>query len=331
LNISYFAAQQGADKEELIALSSLSEEDLGKESCFVDDATYNAVIERAVEYTGDTFFGLHVGEAQNLSAAGLIVQISQSSETVKQALEFCCQFANLGCSALPMELIEEEAHYKIRMTPSPLWLEQSPIAVQHTAMGVITFTLKEFDSLVRSPHPPIAIHLSWPRPADLSEYERVWKSPLHFNQNEIAILLRKDQVEQAVITSDYHLLRVLIAHAEERSAQIKQRMGFTSVVKQSVVNLVKPEFPKIEQVARHLNLSLRTLQRRLSEEGYTYKRLIDELKKEFAISYLKRPDLSISEVAYLLDYADNSAFNRSFKRWTGQTPGLFRSTKNTSA
>ena len=62
--------------------------------------------------------------------------------------------------------------------------------------------------------------------------------------------------------------------------------------------------------------------------GTPYKQLIDELRKEFAMNYLKKDELSISEVAYLLDYADASAFVRSFKRWTQMTPVQFRAQAN---
>lgn len=71
-------------------------------------------------------------------------------------------------------------------------------------------------------------------------------------------------------------------------------------------------------------MSVRTFQRKLKEVGHSYKELIDELRKDFALSYPKNPDLSIGEVAYLLNYADGSAFNRSFKRWTGRSPREYR-------
>ncbi|HMQ50441.1 MAG TPA: AraC family transcriptional regulator [Saprospiraceae bacterium] len=324
LHIAHFAAQQGADFQALLALSGRSLGELSEESCTVSDSVYNAVIEQAIAQTGDPFFGLHLGESQNLSAAGLVLQISQSCETVKQALAYCCQFSNLGCSALPLALVEEKHYYKLTLSPNEWWQQQSPIAVRQTTDGFLAFSLREFHSLTRRRYRPIAIQVSWPAPADLSEYQRVFDCPLDFNQPEIAVWLRKEHVEEKVITSDHRLLRILVAHAEEKSAQLKAQQGFAAVVRQAIVNLLSPEFPSIEQVAGHLNTSLRTLQRRLQDENYTYKLLIDELRQEFALSYLKRSDLSISEIAYLLNYADNSAFTRSFKRWTGKTPNVYR-------
>lgn len=324
VNIAHQASNYGVDASSLIALVGKSEDELCEESCIIDDRSYSAIIEKAVESTKDPFFGLHAGENLNIAAAGLIAQITQSCETIKQALDYCCEFANLGCSALPMSLNEEGDSYKVTLNPDLNWSETFPIAFQHTTDGVLAFTIKEFQSLTRQRHQAIAVYLPWEKPNDTKEYERVFDCPVYYNKEEIAILLRKEDVEDKIISSDYELLRILVAHAEEKSLSIESQKGFVSLVRQSVVKLIKPEFPSIEMVAGHLNLSKRTLQRRLNEEGFTYKGLIEELKKDFAIRYLKRPDLSISEIAYLLNYADLSSFTRSFKRWTHTSPKEYR-------
>lgn len=320
LNMAYFATRQGGDVNEFLQITGKSEEELNMESCIIEDDTYNSVIELAVERSGDPFFGLHAGENLNLSAAGLIVQLSQSSETVKQALELCCEFANLGCSVLPLGLDKKEDHYRVTFTPDEVWKHQSETSFKQTTDGVLAFTIKEFNSLTRLKHQPLAVHLSWGRPENSEEYERVFGCPIVFGQNQIAVLLKREHVEEKVISSNYNLLKIFVTHAAERSAILDHVMGFTSVVKKAMLNLVKPEFPTIEQVSGHLNISTRTLQRRLKEEGTTYKDLFDELRKDFALSYMKRPDLNFSDIAYMLNYADASAFNKSFKRWTGKTP-----------
>ncbi len=324
LNIAHLAARSGGDIKQLIELSGNSITALNEENCIVENENYNAVIEQAAEATQDNCFGLHAGENLNLSAAGLIVQMAQSSSTVKEALELCCQYANLGCSVLPLQLVEREDSYKIILSPNQLWKNSSEIAYQHTTAGVIAFTIKEFHSLTRMQHHPLKVKLNWPERRDRKEYERVYGCSVDFNSDEIAIFLKKEQVEEKVITSNYNLLKMLVAHAEELSALLKEDRGYSAVVKNSIIQLIKPEFPTIEEVAAHLNVSSRTLQRRLSDDNQTYKELIDELRKDFAIGYLKRPDLSISDIAYLLNYADNSAFTRSFKRWTGKTPVEYR-------
>jgi len=325
MNMAHFAAQQGAELEQLIALSGQSAEQLCQEDCTVENSVYNAVMDRAIELTDDPFFGLHAGESLNLAAAGLIGQITHTCRTVKEALDYCCAFANLGCSALPMELQEEKHHYKLTLTPAIDWAKQSPTALRHTAEGVLAFSVREFHSLTRQQHSPIKVHLPWAPLSSTSEYERVLGCSIFFNQSAIALFLQKEHVEDHVITANYELLRVLVAHAEEKSAALAAQTGFSNTIRQVVVKLMQPDFPTIATVAAHLNLSVRSLQRQLKTEKTTYSALIDELRQEFAVSYLKRPQVRVGEVAQLLGYAETSTFSRWFKGKMGLSPNQYRS------
>ncbi len=323
-NIIQFAAQQGASRRELLAIVGLEMEALNDDSLRLETPIYNQLLERALELTGDPNFGLHLGEYLSLSATGLLTQMVQSSATVQEALEHLVAFANLGCQALPFQLKELDDHWEVSVTASPLWLQQSPLAVRHTMDAVFYFSLRVYQTLTHQKFQPLAIHFDYPRPERFLEYERLFGTKVRFEQSRTAFHLGKNQVAAPVITSDYALLQVLVRHAEEKLAAMEKEAGFSTVVKQSIINLIKPQFPTIEQVAANLNISVRTLQRRLREEGISYSGVLDELRRQFAIDYLKNPTLSIKEVAYLLDYADSSAFTRSFKRWTGQSPMSYR-------
>ena len=226
---------------------------------------------------------------------------------------------------MPFQLKELDNEWELSVSPNLLWLEQSPISVRHTIDGNLVFCIREFHTLTSQKYNPIRINFAYPRPKNIVEYERIFNCPIRFDQPLTAIYLDKKQVEEKVVTSDYRLLQLLIQYAQEKLAAMEGQLGFVTIVKQSIINLVKPQFPTIEQVAANLNLSVRTLQRRLKEEGLTYKMVLDELKRQFAIDYLKNKELSVKEVAYLLDYAEPSSFTRSFKRWTGHSPKKYRS------
>ncbi len=326
LNLAKFAEMQGANMHRLLRHTGKSIEELSSEHCRLGYEAYNRFLEDVVASTKDELFGLHAGENLSLQAAGLIVQIANSCDTVKKALEYCCEFANLGCSALPTRLTEEATHYKLTLNPDTKWRQQSEKSVLHTVFGYMAFMIKEFQSLTFHKHYPKEVWLDTPPVTNTEEFQRVVGCPALFLQPKNAILFHKVHVEEKVVTSDYALFKVLIAHAQEKSAQLHNASShsFYHKVKQSILHLVKPSFPTIEQIAAHLNMSVRTFQRRLKEEGFSYKILIDDLRKDFAIDYLKNQELSIGEISYLLDYSDPSTFIRSFKRWTGMTPNTYR-------
>lgn len=323
-NIIQFASQQGADRRILLQLADKTLEELNDDNLTFEAGIYNQIVEKAIELTGDAYLGLHLGEYLSLSAAGLIVQIVQSSGTVEEALRYIVQFANLGCQALPFQLREQSDEWELSMHPNPIWENQSPIAVRHTMDGSVLFTLREFHTLTRQKYYPNRIHFSYSRPKRFEEYERLFHCPVRFSQPYTALYLDKKQVAESIVTSDYHLLQILVDYANKKLETVTQKEGFAAIVKQSIINLVKPQFPTIEQVAANLNMSKRTLQRKLKAEGLTYKSVLDELRRQFALDYLKNKTLSVKEIAYLLDYGDASSFVRSFRRWEGLSPERYR-------
>ncbi len=319
-----FAQSQGANISSLQAICGFTVEELTQEDFLVDSLSYNRVIGKAIEQTGDDLFGLHAGQQMNLAAAGLVGQITRSSSNVKQALQYGCDFINLGCRAMPKQLLKSGDYYRLTIKPIPLWLEQNEEVVRQTADGIIAFTLREFQELMLHKQFPIKIEYQWPKPSKHATYEEVFNVPIAYGRKETAIVFHKDQLEKPVITGDYEMLRVLVDLANKKLASKSGHSGFYNTVRNSVLNMVGPQFPTLEEVASNLNLGARTLQRKLKSEGYTFKNILESLRKEFALAYLGRKDLSVNQIAYMLNYSDGSTFIRSFKRWTGSTPLNYR-------
>jgi len=117
LHMIQFAVRQGAAKKELLAAANFSQEALMDEDLRVEAVTYNAVVEAALAQVNDPFFGIHAGEHFNFSAAGLVAQITQTSATVKEALQYCCDFSMLACRAIPLSLEKADGEYVLRMKP----------------------------------------------------------------------------------------------------------------------------------------------------------------------------------------------------------------------
>jgi AraC-like DNA-binding protein len=97
-----------------------------------------------------------------------------------------------------------------------------------------------------------------------------------------------------------------------------------------VENAIAPVLPhskvRLDEIARKLGVSQRTLARRLALEGVTFSEVLERLRADLAARYLKERDLSISQIAWLLGYQEVSAFTHAFKRWTGRTPRAARVT-----
>jgi AraC-like DNA-binding protein len=83
----------------------------------------------------------------------------------------------------------------------------------------------------------------------------------------------------------------------------------------------------LEEVSKSLGVTPQTLRRRLQDEGQGYQAIKDDLRRDAAIEYLSRPDLTLIEIANMVGFSEPSTFHRAFKKWTGVAPGEYRNTR----
>jgi AraC-like DNA-binding protein len=84
----------------------------------------------------------------------------------------------------------------------------------------------------------------------------------------------------------------------------------------------------LEEVSRKLHISSRTLIRKLQDEHLSFQSIKDELRRDLAILYLMRQDVSLTEISYTLGYSSPAVFHRAFRHWTGMTPGVYRAVQH---
>jgi AraC-like DNA-binding protein len=172
---------------------------------------------------------------------------------------------------------------------------------------------------------PIRVEFSHEAPADTSEHERIFRSPVLFRCVGTRMVLSRSVWDQPNAHPDPALCALLEEHAKRLLSEVS-RGGFGGEVRKTTLAQLRGGTPTLAHVAKRLGMSGRTLQRRLEEEGTSFAELLDELRRGMAQAYLADPQVSISEVSYLLGFSEQSAFQRAFKRWTGLTPRGFRRT-----
>lgn len=170
---------------------------------------------------------------------------------------------------------------------------------------------------------PSRVELARPAPRN-DVYQRYFECPIRYGSEADVLVLNVADLERPFPGSNPELLQMLtpaLASAlEELQAHSSIGVQIKIVLKRSLAS-GRPELP---QVARDLGMSERTLQRRITEEGTTFRALLMEARQELARRLLSTPDTSIDEVAYLLGYQDSNAFYRAFREWEGVTPARWR-------
>jgi AraC-like DNA-binding protein len=132
-------------------------------------------------------------------------------------------------------------------------------------------------------------------------------------------------LDLAIFLADLELLDKLEQLAQERLNQLYAPDTWADRVAQLIAQmLLQGEKPTIGAISRGLALSTRHLQNKLKREDVTYRMLLDQVRKEIALGYLEKGDVAICDLAFLLGFSEQSAFNHAFRRWTGSTPTVIR-------
>lgn len=160
---------------------------------------------------------------------------------------------------------------------------------------------------------------------DSSLYQAYFKSPVQFGASENFLLFRIQDLDIPAIKADRHIQEYLLERMEEEKQGISIKADSLLRDIQKLIKESLPSgIPSIIQVADHHGLSARTLKRRLGEKGKTFRELVQNVQQQEAMVLLKNTRQSISEIAFLTGFSEQSAFNRAFRRWTGKPPSDYR-------
>jgi AraC-like DNA-binding protein len=169
-----------------------------------------------------------------------------------------------------------------------------------------------------------SIEMARPEPADSSEYERILGADVHFNCPKSRIVCATNVDIQA---PSPHANPPLEAALQKTLSDYLERLGGSPLllqVRQEIMQLMSSQEPTLDMVASKLNISGRTLQRRLIAEGSGYRQLMDEVRKDMAEQLVVNSQLSFTDIAFRLGFRDASNFSRVFRRWFAMSPSDYR-------
>ncbi|MFT3923950.1 MAG: AraC family transcriptional regulator ligand-binding domain-containing protein [Myxococcales bacterium] len=164
-----------------------------------------------------------------------------------------------------------------------------------------------------------------PRPHDLGDYTRIFGlSPLRFDAPCDAVVFDRALLKTPLKESNQRLHAVLRRHADSLLSELPPLDLLTGRVRELVLQLLPVGKSDVRYAAERLNMSRRTLARRLKTEGASYREVVEEARHTLARRYLALPNLDVKEIAFLLGYSETAAFSRAFRRWAGQSPLQYR-------
>ncbi len=324
LNLLAYAVQKNTNVDRLCSLSGIALNELRDESGpsptvqQIDSLWLNAT-----QLSQDSLFGLHFGESMQVAALGVVGELIRHSRTIGEALTHAASFAHLITDVLTMMVTASSQTFSIEFVPNANRCRESPVVFRQMMDFFMAFTLHEVDGLILEKIQPYTVRMPIGG-ADQTEYKRVLRCSAIQESDGYAMEFDTKFWEEPILTADYELQAVLLRKVNVLTEASSQKKSLSERITNFLLANAYLGVPTLEAIASNLNVSSRSLQRKLQEEGVTYQQLADSLRKSLALHYLQTGQHPVKEVSYILGYNELSAFNRAFRRWTGTTPVSYR-------
>jgi AraC-like DNA-binding protein len=324
-DIVQYVAAQGVDVNCLYNAAGIDSAWLDDPDRQVSGEVLQKLWREAVQQTGDRNLGLHIGEAFDLSAIGIVGYVLLNCQTYGQVLEKLSQYTRLFSQgvAIHHRISEEwvQCDCEIVGDVKNYLMDEPRQPIESTFAALVTAT----EQLTGKKLPVQTVWFQHSPTEDCGEHQRIFQTTVEFSQPTNRIVFAPDCLDWQVRSANVNLLSVFENHAATMLAAQNRTQTYSQKVGQKIAQHLQGEVPTIDAMARSLMVSIRQLQRELQTENTSYQQILDQTRKELALRHLNDPQISIHDVAFLLGFSEPSAFHRAFKRWTGQTPKNYRS------
>jgi AraC-like DNA-binding protein len=286
----------------------------------LDRAEYDRAQTAALDLTGDDALGLHLGERVSGRTFDVLADLASHAPTLRDAFQTFARFHRIVSDG-PDTTVYEHASIATLHYQFP---RSSPRCNRLRAEFAMVGFLRMLRDFTRRDNPARAVYFEHPAPEYLHEYARIFGGIERFDHDFTGIEFDRELLDRTQQPQNGELYTVLESLAERKLSRVTREGGHAERLRDYLTSTALAERPQMDVVARSLGISVRSLRRRLDEEGVSYTTLLNEARATLAKRMLDDPRRSIYETAYAMGFSDPSAFHRAFKRWTGMTPTQYR-------
>ncbi len=276
--------------------------------------------ELAAQASTNDCFGLYAGKHWHPTSFHALGIAWLSSPTLFDAFERLVRYSALISTVVEAELVDKGDTHVFRYS-----LKTSADAVHdQVRIAAISSLVVMIRQMIGDHFTPVSVDLDLPKPACDKEIREFLRCDIQYRQDKPGMVIATEILHSPLMSSNMELLQ----SSEIMIADYLKKIGKNDILATVRVEMMR-QLPSgnltDDSVAQAMHMSTRTLQRRLADFNYTYRQLLEEVRTELAEKYLSDPNYSITEIAFLLGFAETSSFSKSYKKWTGQSPSESKS------
>lgn len=314
------ALAQGADPDALFAGTGVTPAMLEAPATRLTYFQLGTLSRNALRLTGNPALGFDAGHNTRIAQLGVLGLAVMSSPSVGEALAVLMRHARSLAPSFDVALEVRDGCARLSLHETISFGALRPFATEWWLSAFATIAA----SLLGGPLPLRELRFAYPEPSHVARYREPFSAPLRFGQPASAVSL------------DAALLDARIAHADAVTARIAERSylmtaptpappgGLLAQVR-GLLDAGRGRPLRLNELARELQTSSRTLGRELQGMGTSYRQLLDDSRRQRALQWVRGSDMTSVQIASELGFSDVRGFRRAFKRWTGDLPTRVRS------
>ncbi len=315
-------AEEGVSSEDALTGVGVAERALLSPATRVSPGQIIACYRNARRLSRDPFFAFHVGLRLHVSSYGMYGFAILSTTDFRRGAQFAVQYQVLAAPLVDIAFVEESRCGIWKFAP----LEHPHIDPEMSEF-IVEMQLGTATSLHRdvmgSEFVAREIQMTFPRPDDARIYADAMGCPVKFGQPENRLIFDAALLDRTPALGNDITFRMVVELCDGLVEELKLRIGVVGKVRGVLLHrLMRPT--TIDVAANDLNMSVRTLRRKLKEENTSFRTLVAELRMNMAMKYLRETDLKVEDIAYSLGFSDAANFRHAFLRWTKVAPKKFR-------
>lgn len=314
----------GIDLASAMEACQVDQKTLKDQESRIASSCFTALIDYCNEQLGVHDFAISIAEHFHPGTFHVLGYAMMSSNTLKDALNRVAQYKRVVSNTCELSIHEEgdQLFFEMEIFSYP---DTQRLVLNCDAVVAFLGTILKFSkALVGEDFHANTLYLSYPEPEfDTQFLNDFFQADVQFNAAKSGLVLSSQKANEALVGAN-----PLITQAHEKLLnEFLSRVNKDDLIQQvktKIYEVLPLGTPSQADIAQKIGLSLRNLQRKLSDKDSSYKEILEDTRKRLAIDYIKQSHISLGEISYLVGFSNLSNFNRAFKRWTDLTPGQYR-------
>ncbi|HBP6604212.1 TPA: helix-turn-helix domain-containing protein [Pseudomonas aeruginosa] len=317
------------DGQSLLEQYGLDQRRLAEPGARLSIPRYMRLGHAAIQLSGDPALGLQMGRLSRLGQMGLAGVSVAQAPNLRAAARAMIHLEPLYAQNYrgQSSLVEDAGGAWLRFYSISPYNAYNRFVVDSVLAGWIS----HLGALARQPLKAERVEIEYPAPPWAERYEAFFGCPVEFGAPTNQ--LRLSQASLALANAEHcpSTWNQMLELCNRELEQLTRTRSWRERISRLLGPMLNGREPDLEEVAARLKLPTWTLRRKLAEEGTQFRSILNDTRRDLAMVYIRETDLAFGEIAYLLGFASAEAFQRAFKRWSGQTPGEFRRAQRQSA